>query len=228
MKKSLLFLILLFLVIPLVVAVDYPTLRGFVTDGADLFNAEEEAQLIQLLTFIEENTTVEIAVITVSSLEGLPIETYSIELATKEGIGKKDIDNGMLLLIAPTERQYRFEVGYGLEGTLPDILVSRIGQHHFASTFPEEKYFEGVFGAIQDISQVLQGNEEVVSQYSQDTYKFWFYLAIFIIFFVVMILGRRFSGPGVFIPGGRHSGGSGGFGGFGGGGFGGGGSSGRW
>ncbi len=223
MKKILLFLFI-FLLIPSVLAQNYPSLQGFVTDQADIFNSEEESQLTQFLNFIEENTTVEIAVVTVLSLEGIPLETYAFELADTKGIGKQDVDNGLLLLIAPTERQYRFEVGYGLEGSLPDILVSRIGEQHFSSTFPEEHYFEGVYGALQDISSILQGNEEVMSQYSSQASPFSFFLVLFILLFVLIIFGRRF-GPAIFIPGGRHSGG---FGGFGGGGFGGGGSSGKW
>ena len=104
MKKLIFFTFLFIIPISLVSSQNYPNLRNFVTDNANIIDDASEAQLISLAQQIEQTTTVEIAIVTVNSLENLDIETYAVELFEKAGIGKKDIDNGLLILIAPNER----------------------------------------------------------------------------------------------------------------------------
>src|SRR3989338_530960 len=146
-------------------AVTYPKLTDFVTDNANIIDPEYEQQILNLAKAIEQNTTAEIAVVTVSSLEGLPIETYAVELFKQAGIGKKDLDNGLLILIAPNEREYRIEVGYGLEGTIPDLRAREIGTNIFVPNFRNNDYGKGIYDALAVIGGYLGNDEEVISKY---------------------------------------------------------------
>ena len=221
-----------------------PSYEGYVTDPAKLFSPEEKANLEQILTQIEHNTTAEIAVVTAPSLDGLSVEDYSIQLAEQWKVGKKDIDNGLIILIAPNERAYRIEVGYGLEGLLPDSLTGRLGREILVPAFKEERYGEGTLELVKTLQGLLEDNPEIVSRYRLSPLNqaiIWLIIFSFIAVFGLISYysikqqlhpprkgsgGSNWGGPIFF--GGRGGGGSGGFGGFGGGSFGGGGAGGRW
>ncbi len=126
MKKGILILLILLFLSPPACAVNYPQLQGFVTDNANMIDPAYAYDISQLAAKIEQETTVEIAVVTIESLEGESMEMYAVKLFEQAGIGKKDKDNGLLILVAKEEREYRFEVGYGLEGTENRIAVERM------------------------------------------------------------------------------------------------------
>ena len=102
--------------------------RGYVNDFAGVINPETEQQLNALCAEVDQKAQAQIAVVTVKSLDGEPIENFSIDLATRWGIGPKQKDRGVMILLAPNDRRYRFEVGYGLEPILPDGLVGDFGR----------------------------------------------------------------------------------------------------
>ena len=227
--------IILLMVLPIVIAVDFPTLDDFVTDQADIISPEYEQQITQLAKEIEQETTVEIAVVTVQSLEGISKEEYSMELFEKNGIGKKDVDNGLLILIAMTERAYRVEVGYGLEGLIPDASKVTLGTRILEPNFKQDEFGKGIYDMLLAVQGILQGEEEVLSKY-QSSYaapvsaanKFRAYLWLFFMMMMVSSLFSRNSNRSrfmfipLFLPGARWQGGGGGFGSSGFGGFGGG------
>lgn len=101
--------------------------QGYVNDFAGVLSAAAKEKLTALCAEVEQKTKAQIAIVTVSSLEGEPIEQYSIDLATAWGIGPKQKATGVLILYAPNDRRYRVEVGYGLEGILPDGKVGASG-----------------------------------------------------------------------------------------------------
>jgi uncharacterized protein len=103
-----------------------PTLTGPVVDQADLLEPKAEAALTERLASLEKETTDQLVVVTVNSLEGEPIEKLGLRLGKGWGIGQKGIDNGVLLIVAPADRRARIEVGYGLEGLLTDERAERI------------------------------------------------------------------------------------------------------
>ncbi len=103
-----------------------PTLTGRVVDDAHLLSDGDKAAVAAKLKALEDRSTVQLVVATVTSLQGEEIEPYANALFRKWRLGKKDENNGVLFLIAPTERKIRFEVGYGLEGTLTDALTKLI------------------------------------------------------------------------------------------------------
>ena len=100
---------------------------GYVTDLAGVLSQSAKAQLTALCTEVDQKTKAQIAVVVIKSLGGQPIDDYSIDLATRLGVGPKS-DRGILILFAVDDHQYRFEVGYGLEGILPDGKVGGFGR----------------------------------------------------------------------------------------------------
>lgn len=101
---------------------------GYVTDLAGALSEPVREQLASLCTEVDQKTQAQIAVVVVKSLEGRPIEDYSIDLATRLGIGPKSSSRGVLILLAVADHRYRIEVGYGLEAILPDGKVGGIGR----------------------------------------------------------------------------------------------------
>lgn len=105
---------------------EYPQPKGYVNDFANLLSSSEVDSLNAELLDFRSKTSIEIAVVTVTSLQGLTVEDYTNGLANAWGVGKKDKDNGVVLLLAPAEKKVRIEVGRGLEEVLTDLHSSRI------------------------------------------------------------------------------------------------------
>jgi uncharacterized protein len=101
---------------------------GYVNDFANVLSSGTRDQLTTICTEIDQKAKAQIFVVTVPSLDGQPIDDYSINLATKWGVGPKQTSSGVLILLAVQDRQYRFEVGYGLEPVLPDGKVGGFGR----------------------------------------------------------------------------------------------------
>ena len=165
MKKEI--FLLLLLLIPIALAVEYPQPSNYVSDYANIISPEYEQRINQLAREIEKNTTVEIAVLTVDNLQGLDRETYAVEIFKQWGIGKKDIDNGLLILVALEERQYRIEVGYGLEPIITDARAGRIGRNNLVPNFQAGDYDKGIHEAILDIKGLIESDSSIISQYAK-------------------------------------------------------------
>lgn len=101
---------------------------GYVMDSAGVLSPAASSQLSALCTELDHKAHAQIAVVIIKSLGGRTIEDFSIDLATRLRVGPKETDRGVLILIATEDRQYRIEVGYGLEGILPDAKVGDIGR----------------------------------------------------------------------------------------------------
>jgi len=166
-KKNIILLsiFILTLIVSTVSSASYPRVTDFVTDNANIIDDSFEAKITELAKEIEKQTTVEVAVVTIKTLEGMDIETYAVELFEKAGIGKKDLDNGLLILIAPNEKIYRIEVGYGLEGTMPDIRAREIGVNVLTPNFKNGEFGKGIYDTLVTIYGYLTDNEEIVSKY---------------------------------------------------------------
>ncbi len=130
---------------------------GFVNDFSNLLSDTTEISLEERLAAFNASTTIEIAVVTVPSLDGESIETYANALFRDWGIGKKETNNGILLLIAPQERHVRIEVGYGLEGAMPDIQAGYIIDNIITPAFKQGAYEDGILQGVTGIMTVLQG-----------------------------------------------------------------------
>lgn len=151
--------------LPFVFSLDFPKPIGYVNDFAGIIDSNDEAKISGFLADLEKNTTVEIAVVIMGSLNGTNIEEYSVKLFEEWGIGKKENDNGLLLLIAINDRAYRFEVGYGLEGTLNAAMLGRIGRDILTPHFARQEYGEGIYSVLAEISGVIKKDPDAVAKY---------------------------------------------------------------
>ena len=226
-----------------------------VVDLAGIIDANVEAGLNRYLLELEQKTTAQMVVLTINSLEGESIDDLSLKIAhDKWKLGQKGKDNGALFLVSLQDRKYKFEIGYGLEGILPDSLAGSIGRKYLVPYFKKGDYSTGITAAsIAMINEIaaeagveITGMPKLRQQYGgaqrrEPTllgtifsvlffigliYLFIRHPRLFMLFLMMnMMGGGRRSG---WSGGGGFGGGGGGFGGGGGGGFGGGGAGGGW
>jgi uncharacterized protein len=230
--------------------------QRYVVDLAGIVDDAVENRLNGYLQELEQKTTAQMVVLTIMDLGGESIEDLSIRIAhDKWKLGQQGKDNGVLLLIAFKDRKYRIEVGYGLEGILPDSLVGTLGRNLLVPYFKKGDYSNGIFAATLALANTIAEDSGVkiegmpsVKYQTQPAEKgappgpfstivaVVFLIILGILFiknpraFLLLLLfssmgGRRGSWGG---GGGFGGGGFGSFGGGGGGGFGGGGASGGW
>jgi uncharacterized protein len=144
------------LAFPTAVAAQLPKPTGPVNDFAGVLSEAAERELTELLRSVESDTTVEIAVAAVASLEGLPIEEYATKLFNAWGVGQAGKDNGVLVVVDPTSRSMRIEVGYGLEPILPDGLAGAIIRRDFEPAFKAGDYNAGMLSGIGRLAEVVR------------------------------------------------------------------------
>ena len=247
--------ILLLLVVPShASAVDVPARPDrYVMDLSGIVDKTVETKLNGLLQELEQKTGAQFVILTIQSLNGEAIEEAAIRIAHDEWkLGQKGKDNGVLLLIALKDRKYRIEVGYGLEGVLPDSFVGSAGRNYLVPYFKKGDTSTGVYTTAAVIAQKIAEDSGVtltglpklkrgVQKKRTGPFGSIFSLVIFVLaafffirnprafllFFLLSGMGGRGSWGG-HSRGGFGGGGFGSFGGGGGGGFGGGGASGSW
>lgn len=234
---------------------EVPAYTGYVNDFVNALSNENKYAISGLIGELERKTQAQVAAAIVDTVQPLQIEDYAVRLFEKWGIGQKGKDNGVLLLVALRDRKVKIEVGYGLEGAIPDALAKVIIEDYIVPSFKAGDYNAGVAKGVVGIAKLIAKEYDVtLSEFGTlpadmpmpkkqsamgALLEFLFTLA-----FIVLILGMRTGFLWfLFLPGshrrrggfwhgggyGGNSGGfSGGFGGFGGGLSGGGGASGGW
>jgi uncharacterized protein len=176
----------------------FPELAGRVVDHAGLLSRAEERQLSALLAQLENETTDQVVVVTLKSLQGYDIADYGYQLGRHWGIGHKDSDNGVLLIIAPTERKVRIEVGYGLEETLTDKIAHDIIAETILPHFKEGHYAAGILTGAEAIVQALHGNF-AVEEYNEEENVSSEESALPVFAFFALLLFASFFAAGRFI-----------------------------
>src|SRR4051812_22091930 len=141
-------------------ALTFPTLTGRVVDEADVIDATTREALTTKLAALEAKSTDQLVVVTLKSLQGTTIEDFGVQLGRHWQIGQKDKNNGVLLIVAPTERKVRIEVGYGLEGTLTDAVSRLIIENGILPRFRTNDFAGGITRGVDDIISVLTGDAE--------------------------------------------------------------------
>jgi len=136
-----------------------PELRARVTDLAGAIPPADRARLEAKLADFERETSHQLAVLTVPTLEGEPIESFSLRVAEKWQLGQRGLDNGMLLVVASQDRQARVEVGYGLEGVVPDAIANRVIADVLVPRFRAGDYAGGIDAAMDTLMQAARGEE---------------------------------------------------------------------
>jgi uncharacterized protein len=134
--------------------------QGYVNDYANVLSQSARERLTALCTQVDQKTQAQIAVVTVKSLGGRPIEDYSIDLATRWGIGPKQKDRGVMILLATDDHKYRFEVGYGLEGILPDGKVGSFGRRA-VPYLRQNNYDAALLLMTRDVADVIAADRGV-------------------------------------------------------------------
>jgi uncharacterized protein len=166
---------------------------GFVNDYAGMLTSEQKGQLETTLSEYEKQSTNEISVVIIKTLDGDTIENFAVKLFEDWKIGKSGKDNGILLLIAKEDREMRIEVGYGLEPELTDIESAHLIRNVLTPAFQSEQYFEGMRDAANLIIQKLGGeNSEAFAEPAANLVPDFGAYAAFG-FFVLAFISRLFA-----------------------------------
>lgn len=219
----------------------------YVQDYAQVLSAEDKRRLLSIGQELDNKTTAQLAVVTVKTLDGQPIENYALSILREWGIGSKEKNNGALIVVAVQDRRSRIEVGYGLEGLLTDGLTGRIQDQAMIPYFRKGNYAAGIVNGYAVTAsliakdagvQLTSINSEQIAVPAKTTnntdqeYPFWLKLLIGAGIVLLLIIDNLFLGgvltQMLFFMFLRGRGGGGGRGGFGGGSGGGGGSSRSW
>lgn len=219
----------------------------YVQDYAQVLSAEDKRRLLSIGQELDNKTTAQLAVVTVKTLDGQPIEDYALAILREWGIGSKENNNGALIVVAVQDRRSRIEVGYGLEGLLTDGLTGRIQDQAMIPYFRKGNYAAGIVNGYAVTAsliakdagvQLTSINSEQIAVPAKTTnntdqeYPFWLKLLIGAGIVLLLIIDNLFLGgvltQMLFFMFLRGRGGGGGRGGFGGGSGGGGGSSRSW
>ncbi|MBN2062740.1 MAG: TPM domain-containing protein [Deltaproteobacteria bacterium] len=136
---------------------DVPVLKGHVNDYADILSHSSEQQIEVFLSGLEQSDSTQIVVLTIPSLEGEDLEEFSIRVVDEWKIGQKGLDNGAMLLIAKNDRKLRIEVGYGLEGSLTDLMSGQIIRNIITPQFKSGNFEKGVIDGVHAMAQVVRG-----------------------------------------------------------------------
>lgn len=219
----------------------------YVQDYAQVLSAEDKRRLLSIGQELDNKTTAQLAVVTVKTLDGQPIEDYALSILREWGIGSKEKNNGALIVVAVQDRRSRIEVGYGLEGLLTDGLTGRIQDQAMIPYFRKGNYAAGIVNGYAVTASIIAKdagvqltsiNSEQIAVPAKTTnntdqeYPFWLKLLIGAGIVLLLIIDNLFLGgvltQMLFFMFLRGRGGGGGRGGFGGGSGGGGGSSRSW
>lgn len=235
-----------------------PNPQRLVNDFAGLLDKHDADLLEKKLVAVDDSTSNQIVVLTVKSLNGEIIEDVAVNTFRDWGIGNKKTNNGVLLLIALEDRKARIEVGYGLEGAIPDVIANDILSNNLLPAFKQGNYLGGINKTVENITKAAVGEYKIKRKKSNEVSGKSILLFVIILISILLFVGYIGKGGGggnminrggsndiitnLFLlsllnsgrgnSGGSNWGGSdwggGGFGGFGGGSSGGGGASGGW
>lgn len=175
----------------------------YVTDETSTLTSSQIKSLETKLSNFEKETSNQLVVYIIATLGGESLEETSYEIAEKNGIGQKDKNNGVLLFIVMNDRKLRIEVGYGLEGALPDALAGQIIRKEITPKFKQGKYYEGIEAGVDAIISATKGEYTQDKKYTEEDSDFGvgccgvpfavlFIFGFFGIFFVTSIIRRIF------------------------------------
>lgn len=175
----------------------FPALSGRVVDTANLLDAATRTSISNTLEVHEAETTNQIVVVTVPTLEGYDIADYGVQLARHWGIGTKESNNGVVILVAPNERKVRIEVGYGLEGALPDGLAGDIIRRQILPEFRTSNFSAGIAQGVSAVLQAIDGEYDYDPAAQSDNASSYLKAAVPIVFiglmFISTLANRRFN-----------------------------------
>lgn len=235
-----------------------PNPPRLVNDFANILMPSEVSALEQKLDAYSDSTSTQIVIVTVPTVGDYAMVDYAVKLGREWGVGGKQFNNGIVILVAQNDHKVFIATGYGMEGSVPDAICNEIIDNVIIPNFKQQNYYQGLNEAVNYIISAAAGQYKAPPKagHSGGGGAIFFIIFILIILFIIFMsrgggggggtmYSRRGSGFGSFLGGmlageilgggfggggggGFGSGGGGGFGGFGGGGFGGGGAGGSW
>lgn len=178
------------------IALDVPVLQSRVNDYASMLSQSTEQQLESVLAVLEQEESTQLVVLTIRSLQGENLEDFSLRVAEEWKLGREGFDNGGLLLIAQDDRKIRIEVGYGLEGSLTDLIAGRIIRNTITPLFREGNFDGGVIAGVTAMIAAVQGefteeDSEPHKQKPDDEIAGLLIFLVFAMFNIGKIFGRR-------------------------------------
>ncbi|NNN43381.1 MULTISPECIES: YgcG family protein [unclassified Vibrio] len=138
-------------------ATEPPQLKRHITDQTNTLTKAQIEQLDQQLVALEKRKGAQLVVLIVPTTAPQTIESYSFSVAEANKIGRKETNDGVLLLIAKDDRRYRIEVGYGLEGAIPDATSARIQREYMSPHFKQGDFFGGIHAGVDALIQLIDG-----------------------------------------------------------------------
>lgn len=223
-----------------------PTNSIYIQDYAGVVSPETKSRINSLGSQLAAKTKAQIVVVTTKTLEGAALEEYSLEVLRQWGIGDKTLNNGVLILVAVNDKQSRIEVGYGLEGALPDAKTGRIQDNYMIPYFQKGEYDKGILNGYLTVAtevakeyklelrtdaKPVQQTQAASQGGGWDTLPWWAKIGIAVGIILLLMMDWLFFGGAItymLLSVLSRRGGGGGGGGFGGGSGGGGGSSRKW
>lgn len=199
-QKFLCFLLVLgFFVLP-AFSLDVPKLETPIMDKADVINSSDERDLNQKLTNLSNETGIQVAVLTISSLEGEALESYSMKVVEDWKLGQKGVDNGVLLLVSIGDRELRIETGYGVEGDLTDtkcgLIIRNVITPHFQDGDYSKGIVQGVTAIVENVAVNFSENSEnpiVLEDDDSDDWEGFLVVGIFVAFFSIVMISAATS-----------------------------------
>ena len=194
-KKIIAALAASFLISSSIFAATVPALKGRVNDYAKIIRDSDEREIEEYLAGIEQTSGIQIAVLTMPSLDGEDISSFGIRVADKWNLGDKEKDNGAILIVAYAEHDLRIEVGDGLEGSLTDAKCGLILRNVIVPEFRDGNYSGGIMKGVKDMGAIASGDQSAVSRSvregednsGDDSLVPIFVIIVWLIFFVSMI-----------------------------------------
>ena len=145
-------------------AASVPAMKGRVNDYAKIIRESDEREIEEYLAGIEQSTGIQLAVLTMPSLDGDDISSFGIKVADKWQLGDKEKDNGAILIVAYAEHDLRIEVGDGLEGSLTDAKCGLILRNVVVPEFKNGNYSAGIRKGVMNMGGIVSGDESAVSR----------------------------------------------------------------
>ncbi|MEK7199859.1 MAG: TPM domain-containing protein [Bacteroidota bacterium] len=134
-----------------------PNPPRLVNDAANVLSPEQVDILEHKLVALDDSSSNQIAVVLIKTLGDYAIEDYAVKLFREWGIGNKKTNNGVLIIAAIDDRKVWIEVGYGLEGAIPDVTASSIYRNEIVPSFKEQNYYRGIDNAINALTKAAIG-----------------------------------------------------------------------
>lgn len=208
-------------------AIDFPkpTNNFFVNDFANVISEEDEAQIMKIGADLFEQTTAQVVVVTVESLDGYNVDEYALELGREWGVGSKETNNGVVLLLSVSDRKITIQVGYGLEGCVTDVKSGEILDTYAIPYLRNDDFSTGLIEAYKAITAVvcyeygIELNPDYEIDYYYNTYDYdsdddfaedvlGALIIVFVIIVILVLVANKFSGGNSNHGGGRYYGGT--------------------